>query len=330
MRGAERPARVKWSRPFLPPLRPLSPEAARRAFFDITDDLEDDSELEKLLNLTDNMPLSITLMANLVSVEGGASVLHRWQTESTSLLSDGPDKLSNLERSIRLSLTSPRMRSTPQAQELLSLLSLMPEGLSDDALESIGMTLSDIPRSKATLIRTSLAYLDPNSRLKVLVPIREYVRTTFPPSPPVISPLRRYLYNIMQQFKSFEPLPSLRLVHLLSADLGNVRSLIQYDLANEGSNPTTASLTCVIGLARFTRVTGVGMGSLEILRSLSNHIESQDDEDLRGSYFLEVALIRDNAIPQEEMILQAIQCFVRTGNVSKQGASCGALPVRIG
>ncbi|KAJ7099789.1 hypothetical protein C8R44DRAFT_988610, partial [Mycena epipterygia] len=38
MRGAERPARVRWTRPFLPPLKPLSDSAARQTFFDIAED----------------------------------------------------------------------------------------------------------------------------------------------------------------------------------------------------------------------------------------------------------------------------------------------------
>ncbi|KAJ7894896.1 hypothetical protein B0H14DRAFT_3640674, partial [Mycena olivaceomarginata] len=38
MRGAERPAKVQWTRPFLLPLKPLDQKAAHLTFIDITDD----------------------------------------------------------------------------------------------------------------------------------------------------------------------------------------------------------------------------------------------------------------------------------------------------
>ncbi|KAJ7737059.1 hypothetical protein B0H16DRAFT_1762764 [Mycena metata] len=38
MRGSERPGKVRWTRPFLPPLQPLSDEAAQAVFEEITDD----------------------------------------------------------------------------------------------------------------------------------------------------------------------------------------------------------------------------------------------------------------------------------------------------
>ncbi|KAF8141024.1 hypothetical protein K438DRAFT_2115246 [Mycena galopus ATCC 62051] len=38
MRGAERPAKVQWTRPFLPPLSPLEYDAARQTFIDIAED----------------------------------------------------------------------------------------------------------------------------------------------------------------------------------------------------------------------------------------------------------------------------------------------------
>ncbi|KAJ7933214.1 hypothetical protein B0H13DRAFT_1592454 [Mycena leptocephala] len=47
MRGAERPAKIAWTRPFLRPLRPLAQDAARQTFIDIADDTHDPEELTK-------------------------------------------------------------------------------------------------------------------------------------------------------------------------------------------------------------------------------------------------------------------------------------------
>jgi Cdc6-like AAA superfamily ATPase len=104
MRGAERPGKVQWARPFLVPLQPLEQGAARQTFIDIADGRHDPEEVDKVLSLTDNMPLAINLVAHLVDSEGCLSVLSRWETEKTTVISDGYDKRSNLDLSISLSL----------------------------------------------------------------------------------------------------------------------------------------------------------------------------------------------------------------------------------
>ncbi|KAJ7755425.1 P-loop containing nucleoside triphosphate hydrolase protein [Mycena metata] len=144
MRGAERPSNVQWTRPFLRPLQPLAQDAARKMFIDIVDDKHPLEEVDQVLCLTDNMPLSISLLAHLVDMEGCKKILSRWETEKTSLISDGYDKKSNLELSISLSLSSSRIASTPQAQDLLALLSMLPDGLSDVELKQTKFPITDI------------------------------------------------------------------------------------------------------------------------------------------------------------------------------------------
>ncbi|KAJ7683713.1 P-loop containing nucleoside triphosphate hydrolase protein [Mycena rosella] len=75
MRGAERPSKVRWTRPFLPPLTPLSRIAARQTFIDIADDTHDDSDIDELISLTDNLPLALNLIANVAGSEGCAMTL---------------------------------------------------------------------------------------------------------------------------------------------------------------------------------------------------------------------------------------------------------------
>ncbi|KAJ6470408.1 hypothetical protein C8R45DRAFT_937325 [Mycena sanguinolenta] len=66
MRGAERPAKVQWTRPFLLPLQPLSDAAAQQTFLDITDNAHPNEDLDRLLRFTDNMPLAVDLISHLV------------------------------------------------------------------------------------------------------------------------------------------------------------------------------------------------------------------------------------------------------------------------
>ncbi len=86
MRGAERPAKVAWTHPFLPLLKPLEQAAARQTFIDIADNRHDPNEVDKVLSLTDNLPLAISLIAHLVDSEGCSHVLSRWEEQKTSLI----------------------------------------------------------------------------------------------------------------------------------------------------------------------------------------------------------------------------------------------------
>jgi hypothetical protein len=56
MRGAERPAKVRWSYPFFLPLQLLKHHAAQQTFIDIAEDHHNPEEVDRMLSLTDNMP----------------------------------------------------------------------------------------------------------------------------------------------------------------------------------------------------------------------------------------------------------------------------------
>ncbi|KAJ6569168.1 P-loop containing nucleoside triphosphate hydrolase protein, partial [Mycena capillaripes] len=183
MRGAERPGKVKWNRPFLPPLEPISPSATRQIFSDIAEEpvAEEESALDHLIELSGGLPLAVSLMANIASFEGYSGTLCRWEVETTALLSDGDDKRSNLEKSITLSLGSPRISSSPHTKNLISLLSLLPDGITAEDLLAAKVPISEIRHSQSLLLRTSLAYIDVKGRLKALSPIREFIRRVHPP-----------------------------------------------------------------------------------------------------------------------------------------------------
>ncbi|KAJ7245853.1 P-loop containing nucleoside triphosphate hydrolase protein [Mycena rebaudengoi] len=170
LRGAERPAKIKWTRPFLAPLEPLTNVAARQIFIDVANDGHDDTNVKELLELTGNLPLAVSLIASVAGSEGCVQALSRWKLESTRMLSDGYDQRSSLDISIMLSFTSSRMTSS--AQELLSILSMLPDGLADADLVQAELPITDILACKMTLIRTSLAFVDQNQHLQVLVSIR--------------------------------------------------------------------------------------------------------------------------------------------------------------
>ncbi|KAJ7019477.1 hypothetical protein C8F04DRAFT_889312, partial [Mycena alexandri] len=231
MQGAERPSQVKWTQPFLLPLQPLTHDAAQRVFLDIADDGHSLEEVNEVLGLTDNMPLVINLLAHLVDTEGCSKILSRWETEKTSLLSEGYDKRSNLELSISLSLSSPRVTSMPHSQDLLSLLSILPDGLSDVELKQTKFPIQDILGCKTALLRTALAYTDDHQRLKALMPIREYMQNLLPATDQMIRPLFKHFQELLELYREHEGKASgMSSIPRIASNFSNIQNILQNTL----------------------------------------------------------------------------------------------------
>ncbi|KAJ7067364.1 hypothetical protein C8F01DRAFT_666009 [Mycena amicta] len=287
MRGAERPTKVRWTRPFMPPLEPLTYEAARQTFVDITDDDHVDSEINELLALTDNVPLAVNLVARVAAVEGCMMTLERFKVERTAALVDGDDKRSNLETSIRISLSSPRMKSSPNAQELLSLVSLLPDGIFDADLLQSRLPIPEILHCKATLIRTSLAYSDPSGRLRVLAPIREYVQIVRPPAPPTLRRLRAHFHDLADLWYAFMHRRTLTtdLYPRLAMNMGNIHQLLLHGLDNDPLD-LKVTVRTIMWLNYLNRMTSRGISPL--LSRVPAVLPLVDDPSLSLYYYAEV------------------------------------------
>ncbi|KAJ7263715.1 P-loop containing nucleoside triphosphate hydrolase protein, partial [Mycena rebaudengoi] len=210
MRGAERPAKVKWTQPFLPPLTPLPHSAALQTFFDVAGNTHEEDSVNKLLELTGNLPLAVNLIASVAGAEGCDSTLTRWKSENTRMLSDGYDKRSSLDISIMLSFTSSRM--TPGAQDLLSILSMLPDGFTDADLLQAELPITNILASKTTLLRTALAFIDKDKRVQVLAPIREHILCIHPPTDPLKLKLRSHFHDLLHLWAHHRDLNATKIV----------------------------------------------------------------------------------------------------------------------
>jgi hypothetical protein len=214
---------------------PLTVIAARQTFIDIADEIHNNAEVDQLLDITDNVPLAIQLVATIAASEGCQTTLERWKLERTALLSAGSDKRSNLEISISLSLSCPRMLSSPHAVELLSLMSLMSDGISDMDLMQSNIPIPDIPECKTTLIRTSLAYVDHLGRFKVLNLIREYIHTTRPPTPFLVRPLQKHLNELLKLWRTVMNHSAFvaDITPRLVSNLGNLHNVLLHGLDSD-------------------------------------------------------------------------------------------------
>lgn len=283
MRGAERPGKIKWTRPFLGPLEPLTDNAAMQTFADIADESDKESIVRQLLHFSGNLPLAICLIAGIAAYEGCENTLNCWKTENTRLLSDGYDKTSSLDISIMLSFTSSRM--TKEAQDLLSLLSILPDGLLDADLVQSQLPIPNILASKATLIRTSLAYTGNDQRLKVLVPIREHVSSTYPPRSSLKLSLRQYFHEVLNIWGNINILRTEEMVSQISVNTDNLNALLLDAITADYPDEIT-SLQGVIFFLDFHSQTNRVLPS-GLMTALSNRILNWQSHPIYGHYLIQ-------------------------------------------
>ncbi|KAF7342912.1 NB-ARC domain-containing protein [Mycena sanguinolenta] len=323
MRGAERPGKVKWNRPFLPPLEPLSPSASRQIFLDIADGptTEEEFALDELLELSGRLPLAVSLMASIVSFEGYSGTLLRWQNENTALLSDGHTKRSNLEKSIILSLGSPRMSASPHAKDLLSLLSLLPDGIRAEDIMASKVPIPDIRRWQSLLVGTSLAYLDRLGRLRALSPIREYIRRAHPASAALADPLCRYFQALIEMWGEKRELPANNLAPVVVASMGNINELLRYGLTSGAEKSTQIEIGySIIALDSFSAA--MLKGNIALFHLLPQIIEDTGDAGLRWKYTgrcISNPVLTKRIMNAEAVIEEGVQYF-QTGLYPKSQA----------
>ncbi|KAJ7257841.1 hypothetical protein C8J57DRAFT_1516717 [Mycena rebaudengoi] len=281
MRGTEKPVKVKWTRPFLKPLHPLSSSAALQTFLDIADDAHEEDSVKQVLEFTGNLPLAVSLIANVASSEGCDGAISRWMSESTQMLSDGYDKWSSLEISIMLSLTSPRM--TKDAQELLSILSMLPDGLTDADLVLIQLH-ANILGSKMALIQTALAFVDSNQRTKVLAPIREYIIRSQHPTTALKLKLQQYFHGILGVWDKFRHMNPAEIFPQISQNLGNLNSVLQDALSTECIN-VVQNVQSILHLNAFYASTRSMYSPL--LLDLFPKLANLRDNPIFGDYLIE-------------------------------------------
>ncbi|KAF8149620.1 hypothetical protein K438DRAFT_445228 [Mycena galopus ATCC 62051] len=317
MRGAERPGQLQWTRPFLKPLLPLTHDAARQMFIEIADEVHNDSAIDHLLDATDHIPLAVQLMAIAADSEGCQSTFERWKQESTAMISAGYDKRSNLDMSIGLSLSSPRMLSLPQAADLLSLMSLLSDGISDLDLAQSKLPIPDLLKCKTTLIRTSLAYVGGAGAFKVLGPIREYIQKVRPPSTVLVRPLRKHLsslLNIWANKGNHSTELGRNLTPRLVSNFGNLHSMLQHGLDSDHTD-IQETIRGVMMLSNLSL--RMNRGLTPLLHRLPETLDKINDPELSAQFGLRMfeAWQFSSVVDPEKLILDTVEHFRKIGDL---------------
>ncbi|KAH7102285.1 hypothetical protein BKA62DRAFT_637681 [Auriculariales sp. MPI-PUGE-AT-0066] len=260
MRGAERPQRIAWTKPVLPPLRPLEDMAAKHVFYAISDASDSETHVELLLKKLDNIPLAVVLMASLAQFESCESLVSRWEDTKTSMLTRGEHRLSSLDVSISISLDGQRMKNVPSAIRVLGLLSLLPDGAMDTDVQLWGSGISAISRALSTLLQNTLATRSPDHRIQVLAPIREYVLQNHPPDDGDRETVFSHYFLLTEQLVEVGMPSSTSAVAAISPELENLEAIIRYCFIHQVH--LRPALMATARLGRLTMTVGMGPADL--------------------------------------------------------------------
>ncbi|KAG6855445.1 hypothetical protein H0H87_002735 [Tephrocybe sp. NHM501043] len=171
MRGTQRPFRVSWSEPVLPPLQPLTIEISQH-ILERADSQPMDSFVKKFLNAADGIPLAISFIATLLGKgnECPESLWNRWNdARSTGPENNGNDRLSILDTSIHLSVYGPDMQADRSLLDILTMLSIA------DALASpIQPSEALLMAQQVTLVQVATA--GKSRRLQMVDPVRAFFK----------------------------------------------------------------------------------------------------------------------------------------------------------
>jgi hypothetical protein len=222
-----------------------------------------------------------------------------------------------------LSLSSPRMLSSPNAKNLLILLSFLPDGLSEvDMLSRDALDIPNILKCREALVRTSLAYVD-QGRLKVLSLIRQYMKGVYPPPHEAVERLHRHWDTLLTLWRSHEELPSRELVSRLTSNIGNIDCVAQITLSRKHSCEEKQGLMrSILSLDLFSQ--NVLKGRSSFSRQIVDHLHSSGDRRLHWQYIcysLDIADYYDfDPAYAEALIEREVKFYEQEGDSSARRA----------
>ncbi|KAG5637354.1 hypothetical protein H0H81_004866 [Sphagnurus paluster] len=260
IRGSQHPPGVKWSQ-LLPPLQPIDSTSAVEIFTTISQKRDEYSL--KLVQAVDCVPLAVTLLGNLAAVDGETTeaLWHRWLEESVAMVESGDDRLSSLECSIEVSLSCPRMQRDPGALQLLSLLSLLPDGVSSETSRALESGVPGIPNPKkgiATLRQNALISADSYGAIRILSPIRLHICAHYPPSLEARRFVQDYFLDLARQGSIHHDSDVGKRLSLESA---NIEAMLVDALQNPLGRRTEETVEAVMAFCHHTYLFGVGSAS---------------------------------------------------------------------
>ncbi|KAG1733921.1 uncharacterized protein EDB91DRAFT_1084306 [Suillus paluster] len=223
---------VEWITKDIPPLDSSSAQEAFFRIYRIASRSNAEEEITNLLKELEFHPLSINLLANAAQQNRWSprTLLERWKDRHSAVLDHGEGKLQSLSYTMELSLSSPSVQKLGEnGRHALAVIAFLPQGLNEDLASDLLPSLPQVSTVCDVLCMQSLVYRQDNF-IKMLAPIRHFVRDSLPPPDPTcLREIRALYYRTVQQCSEARDNPAdiiisdhLNIEHVLAFDLGYV------------------------------------------------------------------------------------------------------------
>jgi tetratricopeptide (TPR) repeat protein len=313
IRGEQRPPGPTWREAIR--VGPLNLDPARRAFLAVAGErYRNDPDLDRLLEAVDRLPLAVTLLAHQAEGEPDLSgIWKRWQEERVALLrrADGKERLTNLEVSLELSIQGPRM--TDPARHLLSFLGILPDGV---AREDVPALLPEEGEAAASTLRRVGLVLSDDPRLRVLAPVREYVRKTYLPADEDLERIIGFYLElaILGDKAGWEG--GTEAIQRLTPEIGNLEAIMLHGLASPDPKP---AILAALSMGEFSWVTG--LGTTVLLERARGAAQPLKDGTLEARCLVkigDIALYRSDPDDARQRYEEALPLCKRVGDLFGQ------------
>ncbi|KAG2079897.1 hypothetical protein BD769DRAFT_1741610, partial [Suillus cothurnatus] len=174
---------VQWITKDIPPLDLGSAEAAFFRIYQHASRNEAKEGVKGLLNELDFHPLSINILANVAQQNrwSPTTLLKKWNDRHSKVLDGSKGKPHSLSDTMQLSLSSPSVQDLGKdGLRTLAVIAFLPQGLNEDLASDLLQSLSQVEDVCDVLCMQSLICRQDNF-LKMLAPIRHYMRDSLPP-----------------------------------------------------------------------------------------------------------------------------------------------------
>ncbi|KAG1719737.1 P-loop containing nucleoside triphosphate hydrolase protein, partial [Suillus lakei] len=191
---------VRWITKDIPPLDLNSAQAAFFQIYHHANRSDAGEDIRDLLKELEFHPLSINLLSNAAQQNSWppATLLKRWNNRHSKVLDPGKGKLQSLSDAMQLSLSSPSMQDLGEdGCRVLAIIAFLPQGLNDALASDLLPSLPQVEIICDVLCRQSLVYRQ-DSFIKLLAPIRHYVRDLQAPDSACLREIRAFYYRIVE------------------------------------------------------------------------------------------------------------------------------------
>ncbi|OAX37543.1 hypothetical protein K503DRAFT_227290 [Rhizopogon vinicolor AM-OR11-026] len=234
---------VAWLTKDVPPLDLNSAQAVFFRIYGGASHSHAEEEIKCLLEALEFHPLSITILANAAQQNNWspAMLLKRWNDRRSKLLDCGKGKLQSLSFTMQLSLSSPSIQDLGEnGFRALTVIAFLPQGLNDDLARDLLPSIPQVDTICDVLCTQSFVYRQ-GGFVKMLAPIRHYVRDSLPPPDLIcLRDIRALYYGAVKRCS----LQRDNLADVIISDHLNIEHMVVFDLTCVPNGTEEACVMC--------------------------------------------------------------------------------------